>query len=658
MTVADENITVLLVDDEKKFLDSISERIRLKGFTALAASSGEEALDMARSQRVDLAIVDQRMPGMDGLTTITKLREISPVMRTVLLTGFGTDKLKEAAEALDADYFEKDRMNDFWGFIRRISTSNEMIIIRPRQGGSAAVEGGGLEADPPTVLPGRGRSAGDAPQPSGADLARGQSSSFSRRLLMTRLIGESPPMLRLKAEIRKVAPLDCSVLIIGEEGTGRKLVAEAIHRLSPRFAGPFLPVTCGSFDVGLLGEELFAEERPVASRGHYRPRKSIFETAAGGTILLAEINTAPPPIQEGVRQRLEKGMVAGSDGRKLPLDVRVLAAADLSLAEKIAAGEFQQPLYELLNAFSIHIPPLRDRPADIPLLSHYFLDLYRKELDKNVKEISDEVVDLLAGHSFGGNVRELENVIRHAVILCEGEQITVDHLPASLTRAEPAGLSAGKKELVTLAELEDQYIEKVVRATNGNKSEAARILGINRASLWRKLKKRGVAMDSAQPIKLLIVDDDEKFLNTIAERLGLKDFDVTTAADGQQAIEAADKGAFDVAILDLNMPGMDGKELLKTLKENNPFLEAVMLTGYASIDSAVECTKLGAYGYLEKPYDFENLLNILKDAYQARLKKKFEKDSQRLSEIEALSVGSGSSLSVLRSLRQLDQKKK
>ncbi|MFP4446203.1 MAG: response regulator [Desulfosudaceae bacterium] len=658
MAVEDDNITVLLVDDEKKFLDSISERIRLKGFAALAASSGEEALEIARSQRVELAIVDQRMPGMDGLTTITKLREISPVMRTVLLTGFGTDKLKEAAEALDADYFEKDRMNDFWGFIRRISNNNEMIIIRPRQGRTVAVDGDGPEAGLQTVLPGHGQPAGEAPPPGGADLAMGPSSSFSRSLLMTRLIGESPPMLRLKAEIRKVAPLDCSVLIIGEEGSGRKLVAETIHRLSPRYDGPFLPVTCGAFDAGLLGEELFAEERPAASRGHYRPRKSIFETAAGGTILLAEINNAPASIQEGVRQRLEKGVAAGSDGRDLPLDVRVLAAADLSLAEKIAAGEFQQPLYELLNAFSIHIPPLRDRPADIPLLSHYFLDLYRKELDKNVKEISDEVVNLLADHSFPGNVRELENVIQHAVILCEGEQITVDHLPASLSRPASAGTSADKEELVTLAELEDQYIEKVVQATNGNKSEAARILGINRASLWRKLKKRGGAMDSARPIKLLIVDDDEKFLNTIAERLGLKDFDVTTAADGQQAIEAADQGSFDVAILDLNMPGMDGKELLKTLKENNPFLEAVMLTGYASIDSAVECTKLGAYGYLEKPYDFENLLNILKDAYQARLKKKFEKDSQRLSEIEALSVGSGSSLSILRSLRQLDREKK
>ncbi len=650
---AEDKISVLLVDDEKKFLDSISERIRLKGFTALPATSGEEALGIARSNRVDLAIVDQRMPGMDGLTTITKLREVSPVMRTVLLTGFGNDKLKEAATALDADYFEKDRMNDFWGFIRQISASNEMIIINPRQGrqNGYARDGGAAEEQGETGEEGRhGWPPEDRPSLSGRE------SSFSRRLLMTRLIGESPVMLQLKAEIRKVAPLECSVLLIGEDGSGKKLVAETIHRLSPRHAQPFIPVTCGSFDEELLGEELFAENQPKRSHP-YSPRKSIFETASGGTILLEELGNTPASIQDRLRQRLEQGLMPDADGGQRLPDVRLLAAAGLSLADNIAAGTFQRELYQRLSAFTIHIPPLRERKADIPLLSHYFLDLYRKELDKNVKQISDEVLSLLAEYSFPGNVAELENVIRHAVIMCEEDLITPEHLPERVTPAKETAGFADKDELVTLAELEEQYIEKVVRATNGNKSEASRILGINRASLWRKLKKMGVSMENTQPIKLLIVDDDEKFLNTIAERLGLKDFDVTTAGDGQQAVATAQKGSFDVAILDLNMPGMDGKELLKILKENNPFLEAVMLTGYASIDSAVECTKLGAFGYLEKPYDFENLLSILKDAYQARLKKKFEKDSQRLSEIEALSVGA-SPLSILRSLRRIEKDNK
>ncbi|MBW1680232.1 MAG: response regulator [Deltaproteobacteria bacterium] len=163
--------------------------------------------------------------------------------------------------------------------------------------------------------------------------------------------------------------------------------------------------------------------------------------------------------------------------------------------------------------------------------------------------------------------------------------------------------------------------------------------------------------ENTRQIKLLIVDDDEKFLGTIAERLGLRDFDVTTATDGEKAITAAKKGHFDVAILDLNMPGMDGTQLLKILKEKHRFLEVVILTGFGSIDSAVECTKLGAFGYLEKPYDFENLLDVLRKAYEARLRKKFEQDRKRLEEIELMAVGS-SPLTILRSLSRIDDEEK
>ena len=158
-------------------------------------------------------------------------------------------------------------------------------------------------------------------------------------------------------------------------------------------------------------------------------------------------------------------------------------------------------------------------------------------------------------------------------------------------------------------------------------------------------------------IKLLIADDDKKFLETIAERLGLKDFDVTTASDGNQAIEIAKKAMFDVAILDLKMPGMDGMEVLQALKKKHKFLEIIILTGFASIDSAVECTKLGAFGYLEKPYEFDHLVNVLKDAYTARLKKKFEHDKKRMQDIEFLSMGS-SPMSILTSLRRLDDEEK
>lgn len=629
----EKHITVLLVDDEEKFLDSISERIRLKGFAALTATSGEAALATARNNHVDMAIVDQRMPGMDGLTTITKLKEIAPAMRTVLLTGFGNEKLKEAAEALDSDYFEKDNMSDFWGFIRQFGDSNEMIIINPRSGGAGRKSGER-----------RGQSAGRSGTAADGEDSGRVSYSYSQRASMAGLIGETRAFQQIKNDIRRVAPLNCSVLIVGEGGTGRKLVAETIHSLSPRFAGPFIPVNCATFDEELLFRELFGRKAGALLESGGRLREGVFEIAAGGTVLLEEVGGAPAGIQNELLRLLSGEMAE---------DVRVLAATGLPLAERIAAGEFSESLYRRLKTVTIQIPPLRERRADIPLLAHYFLDRYRKELDKNVKEISDAAMRLFQGYPFPGNVAELENAIKHAVIMSEGGRISRAHLPRQLVAEEASEPPADTQGLVTLAELEDQYIEKVVRATRGNKSEAARILGINRASLWRKLKKRRADMENSQPIKLLIVDDDEKFLNTIAERLGLKDFDVTTAVNGEQALKSAQGGTFDVAIVDLNMPGMDGKELLKILKENHAFLEVIILTGYASIDSAVECTKLGAFGYLEKPYDFENLLEMLKSAYESRLRKKFERDAKRTEEIETLSVGS-SPLGILRSLKRLD----
>lgn len=645
-----ENKTVvLLVDDEPKFLESLFERIRLKGFVGLTAASGEEALDIARKTGVDMAIVDQKMPGMDGLTTITKLRELQPGIQTVLLTGYGTEKLREAARALDADYFEKDEMRAFWAFIREYGEKNGRIVFNPRTG---SVELGGpfLTGDP----------AGDRPV---TEAGRGQAVESTTLHAapppLQRLVGETREMRALKRNIRNVASLDCPVLILGEKGSGRELAARAIHWLSPRNNSPFMPVDAGAFNEALLNNELFGRE---ASPDTGQGKKGVFETAAGGTVLLKKIDQTRASTQQKLLQLLTENAILREGGiQVIPMDVRVFAAAAMALESENQFAAFSADLYERLSAFLLRIPPLRERVDDIPLLSNYFLDVYRKEFGKPIEAISADAMAALKWYPFPGNVRELENAIEHAVILCDGQQLEKTHLPDRIRKrrgAASAAVSTGevpgeKKHFVSLAELEDQYIMEVMEATGGNKSEAARILGINRASLWRKLKKRRLLMDNIQQIKLLIVDDDEKFLNTIAERLGLKDFDVTTAAEGKKALEAAEQGIFDVAIVDLNMPGMKGKDLLKILKENHKFLEVIILTGYASIDSAVECMKLGAFGYLEKPYDFEKLLEMLKEAYETRLRKKFDQNAKQMAEIESLSVGS-SPLSILRALKQLD----
>jgi DNA-binding NtrC family response regulator len=484
--------TILLVDDEKKFLDSISERIRLKGFEPLSVSSGEEAIETAKHTAIDIAIVDQKMPGIDGLTTITKLKEIHPEIKTVLLTGFGNEKIKEAAEALESAYFEKDEMRNFWNFIKQFSSKSGMIIIKPPFGEEdAAGEGKDIDF--------RGGQSGFKPEELELHAAR---QSMERRRSLTdidvsplysesrthKLIGETPSIVELKKNIRKVASLDCTVLIGGETGTGKELVARAIHLLSPRRERKFMAVNCGSFTEELLSNELFGHEKEAFTGARHRKR-GVFEAASGGTILLDEIGDTPLSMQVKLLRVLEEKTVIRVGGtEEIPVDVRILAATNQSLKEKIDQGGFREDLYYRLNAFTLRIPPLRERKDDIPILSSYFFDRYRKEYQKEIKKISDEVFSIFMTYSFPGNVRELENAIERAVIVCEESELAKEHLPQRFAEVKQ---SAGrkKKDLVTLAELEKQYIIEVLKSTKGNKSEAARILGINRASLWRKLKE-------------------------------------------------------------------------------------------------------------------------------------------------------------------------
>ncbi len=486
------NPTILLVDDEEKFIDSLAERARLKGFQPFPTRTGPEAIGIVKREKIDIAIVDYKMPGMDGLTTITKLKEIHPGIKTVLLTGFGDEKIKEAAEALDSVYLKKDEMRDLWDFIRQFDPHNGMIIVnsslRPNAKGGARENG----------LFG---SAQDGPKPVEAELhaepkTRGGAQLFPEEhetgrwpdSLGCKLVGESPSILELKQNIKKVASLDCMVLIEGEAGTGKQLVARSIHILSPRRRRMFMTVNCGSFDEELLGDELFGHERE-APRGGLSPKRGIFEVASGGTILLDEISDTPRSMQVKLLRVLqEKTVIRVGGTEEIPVDVRVLAATNRGLREKIDAGEFREDLYYTLNAFTIDVPPLRARRGDILLLSNYFLEKYRREFGKEVKRISDEVLSIFLRYSFPGNVHELENAIEHGVIMCGGEQLRQEHLPRRFQNGKRF-VELERREFLTLAELEKEYILRVLKATKGNKSEAARILGINRASLWRKLKQ-------------------------------------------------------------------------------------------------------------------------------------------------------------------------
>lgn len=481
---------ILLVDDEEKFLKSFSERIRLRGFEPIAVGSGEEALVVVKKTKIDLAIVDYKMQGMDGVATITKLKEIQPGIQTVLLTGYGDKKLQEVVEALDSAYFEKDQMRSFWEFLRHFKSKNGFIIIQPpnsRDAEGEAFDAGsslwGLKGEEIELF--AAKQAMDRRQPLAEAAVR--PAAYPAIQQPQRLVGETPAVQALKKSIRKVAVLDCTVLIIGESGTGKELAARTIHGLSHRRDQKFSAVNCGGLNEALLSSELFGRQPDAFTSAYYR-HKGVLEAAAGGSILLDGIDETTVSLQLKLLRVLERKTVIPVGGtEEIPLNVRLMAAADQTLEEKIEAGRFREDLYYRLNAFTLVIPPLRERRDDIPLLCRYFLDKYSREFGKTIQRISDNTLSVFMTYPFPGNVRELENCIERAVIMCEGTEVKRRHLPDRFQTESPIQ-PVQKKRFVTLAQLEAQYIQEVLANTKGNKSEAARILGINRASLWRKLK--------------------------------------------------------------------------------------------------------------------------------------------------------------------------
>lgn len=309
------------------------------------------------------------------------------------------------------------------------------------------------------------------------------------------LIGKSPKMQQLKKEIARVAPLDCTVLIRGETGTGKELVARIIHRMSTRGDRRFLAVNCGTLNEELLSNELFGHEKE-AFTGANKVKKGVFEALSEGTILLDEIGDMPISMQIQLLRVLQEKTVTRVGGtEEIPVDVRVLAATNRSLKAAMEKGAFREDLFYRLNVFSLRIPPLRERRDDIPLFCRSFLDKYSREFNKDVYRVSDRVMDIFFSYPFPGNVRELENAIERAVILTDSPVIEPVHLPRRMqghlsTPASKGGHAAG--ELLSLEELEQRHIKRVLEAVQGNRKQAANILGIDRVSLWRKMKKYGL----------------------------------------------------------------------------------------------------------------------------------------------------------------------
>ena len=425
---------------------------------------------------------------MDGLVTITKLKEIYSDLRSVLLTGHGNEKIKQATEALKADYFEKDRMEAFWSFIKRSNKSGNTIVIRPP---SESITSDTDRNDQPEIFrPSKieirsdhksmenilGFSAGDRKKDDITPTGR------------IRMIGETQNMQELRKNIERLAALDCTAIIRGETGTGKELAARLIHNLSPRNKNRFVAINCGCFSNDLLIEELFRPWDTVVP-GVGGMGGAIAEPGSDGTILLDQIEELSSKMQLSMLKIIDSKKVSLQDGvDDFPFDVRILAASRYHLGKLAEEGKFRDELYYRLNVLELFIPPLRERRDDIPPLSGYFLDKFAKEFKKVVEYISDEVISIFMSYDFPGNVRELEHIIERAVILADGNTIKLKHLPGRFHKADAPTLDAARKFL-SLAEMEKHYILEVLEATGGNKSKTTELLGISRTALWRKLKQ-------------------------------------------------------------------------------------------------------------------------------------------------------------------------
>lgn len=488
LTMEQNSKIVLLVDDEKKFLDAISKRLKLMGLTALAASSGQDSIELAQENIIDLAIVDLNMPDMDGLVTIAKLKEIQPEIRTVLLTGHGNQKVKQAAEALHAKYFEKENMKSFWDFVKKMSHDLGVIVVPPPTYSDKSMGQDIYRSDnlgPPEMEIRRSQSIpGDFSNPLGTHATDYE--NYYQNL--PKLVGETPDMQELKKNIARAAVMDSPVLLYGEVGTGKELAARMIHSRSRRKIYGFMAVNCSAFSRSLLAHEIWGHEN-VSSRGIVHKEAGLFETAHGGTILLDDIESIPLKMQEQLLRLLRDKIVVPQGGiEEIPVDIRIMAATTGNLKKKVNDGRVREDLYRRLNTFELKIPPLRERRDDIAPLCSYFLNKFSKEYNKEVRHISEEALSVLMPYPFPGNVGELESLIERAVILADDETIERKHLPKRFQGIDHSTVHESRN-FMTLAELEEQYILEVLEATGGSRLKTVEILGISRAALWRKLKR-------------------------------------------------------------------------------------------------------------------------------------------------------------------------
>lgn len=455
------NTRVLVVDDDDAHRGMLRMMLRSWGYEVDEAGDGEAAVEAVRAQSYDAVLTDVRMARVDGIHALKGILAYNPALPVILMTAYSS--VETAVEALRLGAFD--------------------YLIKPldfealRQCLQKAIEQSRCSVE-------------------NRELRR----QLTEAAAGPEILGRSPAVEELRAIIATVAPTEATVLINGESGTGKELVARALHMASERASRPLVTVNCAALAENLLESELFGHERG-AFTGADKRREGRFVQADGGTLFLDEIGEMPLALQAKLLRALQQGEVqrVGSD-KPLTVDVRVIAATNRNLQEEVAAKRFREDLYFRLNVINIEVPPLRRRPEDIPLLAAHFLQRYAERNRKSIKGFSPQALDILLRHDWPGNVRELENAVERAAILCNGDLITPRELPQTVSQSggaaplaeAPAEQGEGSLAGLKLDDVERRAIEETLRQTGDNKSEAARRLGITRATLHNKLRKYGM----------------------------------------------------------------------------------------------------------------------------------------------------------------------
>ena len=444
---------VLVVDDEEIACANLAHVLKREGLAVDATSDPQQALEWLAGRRYQLVLTDLRMPGVDGLSLLRLVKERSPESEVIVITAHAsTASAVEAMRAGAFYYVEKPfRLHD----VRK-------VVKEALEKTSLKTENAQLRA--------------------ALSLAMGKS----------RIVGASPVMEEVVATATQVAPTDCTVLIQGETGTGKEVMARHVHEHSSRSQGPFVAINCGALSEELLVNELFGHERG-AFTGATAMKSGLIEAAAGGTLFLDEVTEMSPAVQVKLLRFLQDREFVRLGGTSpIKADIRVIAATNRDPEACVAAGTLRQDLYFRLNVVTLAIPPLRERRGDIPVLAMHFLSRAAHQMRKAISEIAPDAFERLLAHDYPGNVRELENLMERGVALAQGAAITGELLPNGLgVRKRPESAAAGDPAtpILPLAEVERQHILKALAHTGGNRSSAAKLLGIDRVSLWRKLRE-------------------------------------------------------------------------------------------------------------------------------------------------------------------------